>query len=38
MKVPSSTSNSDFVVMKGSEPNYMIDDDAILRARPNWIS
>lgn len=24
--------------MRGSDPNYKVDDEAILRARPVWVS
>ena len=38
-KKPTTDSTSDFVVLKnGSTADYKIDDDAILRARPTWIS
>lgn len=26
------------MVMRGSNPDYRVDDDAILRARPAWVS
>jgi len=35
---PSTHSNENFIVMKGSHSDYKIDDEAILRARPAWVS
>ncbi|CDW75107.1 UNKNOWN [Stylonychia lemnae] len=36
--VPNQESNPNFIVMKGTQANYKVDDEAILRARPTWIS
>lgn len=36
--VPKTKSTPEFVVMRGTEPDYRIDDEALLRARPAWIS
>ena len=31
-------SSPEFVVMKGTNPDYRVDDEALLRARPAWVS
>jgi hypothetical protein len=31
-------SNENFIVMRGSQSDYRVDDEAILRARPAWVS
>jgi hypothetical protein len=36
---PRTPSSAEFVVMRGSHPEYRVDEDeAILRARPAWVS
>ena len=35
---PGAISKEEFIVMRGSHPEYRIDDEAIFRARPAWIS
>ena len=35
---PQTTSNDQFIVMRGTQGDYKEDDEAILRARPAWIS
>lgn len=37
-RLPASESREDFIIMRGSQPDYTVDDEAILRARPSWIS
>lgn len=36
--LPKASSKEEFIVMRGSDPNYKVDDEAILRARPVWVS
>lgn len=35
---PITESNENFVVMRGTQSDYRVDDEAILRARPAWVS
>ena len=35
---PVAQSNEQYIVMRGSHSDYKTDDEAILRARPAWIS
>jgi hypothetical protein len=35
---PKTQSREDFIVMRGSQGDYRVDDEAILRARPAWVS
>lgn len=37
-KAPTRDSNGNFIVMRTTQANYKLDDEAILRARPTWIS
>ena len=35
---PNTESREDFIVMRGSHPDYKVDEEAIFRARPAWVS
>jgi len=35
---PVALSNEQYIVMRGSHSDYKTDDEAILRARPAWVS
>jgi metallophosphoesterase superfamily enzyme len=35
---PAAQSKEDFIIMRGSHPDYKVDDEAIFRARPAWVS
>ncbi len=35
---PVALSNEEYIVMRGSQSDYKTDDEAILRARPAWVS
>lgn len=37
-RLPATESREDFIIMRGSQPDYTVDDEAILRARPSWVS
>lgn len=37
-KKPSQQASADFVTLRNSHPDYREDDEALLRARPTWIS
>jgi hypothetical protein len=37
-KEPSAESNESLILMRGNSHDYRVDDEAILRARPAWVS